>query len=419
MNRLFLLAALAAAALLSGCKTKQPARPMPPPRVEVTQARLRDLARSMTFTSQLYSNYDVAVQARVNGFLLSRHFEKGLPVRRGQLLFRIDPAQLQTTRSAAEAALAQAKASLLEAENNYRRAVPLSRINAISQSSLDQYAATYASAQAAVKSAQAQLSNAGIELGYATVYAPIDGIIGSDVPNPGDYVGPGTQNARLATISNVDTVSVRLSIPVTQYLRIRGGTLSEVPTFDNADLLTDITMILSDGSVYPYAGKYDYTEKDVGDRMGTIVLAVNFPNPDLVLKPGQYASIRANVGTPQPRVVVPQRSISQNQDVNSLWVMRPDSTVEFRKVTLGDTFGTDWVVTEGLVPGETVLVTGLTKVHSGEKVQAVAYVPEPDAPRSMPAAAMSSVKTDRTAKDERAEYAGSNDTAAPGTRTRK
>lgn len=353
------------AALLTGCKKNTPRQVMPPMRVEVTQAAVDSVPNRMSFIGYLASNFDAVIQPRINGFLSSKQYSNGMPVRRGQLLFTIDPDQLSTSMLAAEAALESAKAQALEARNNYDRAVPLARINAISQSQLDQYTAQFKAAEATVRSAEQTLSSARMNVGYTELRSPIDGIIEHTAAHVGDYVGPGTQFSVLTTISNIDTLTVDVAIPMSQYLRYAGGRTS---IYDNEGLLSDIRLLLADGSQYPLEGLYDYTRKDVSSTTGTLVLVVMFPNPEQTLKPGQFARVEANVGPVRPRIVVPQQSVSQAQDLSSVWVVRADSTAQYRRVTPGDTYGSMWCIDEGLDQGEWVVVAGQQKLRDGEKV---------------------------------------------------
>ena len=166
--------------------------------------------------------------------------------------------------------------------------------------------------------------------------SPIDGIIEHTAAHVGDYVGPGTQFSVLTTVSNIDTLTVDVAIPMSQYLRYAGDRTS---IYDNEGVLSDIRLVLADGSRYPLGGIYDYTRKDVSSTTGTLVVVVMFPNPDETLKPGQFARVEASVGPVRPRVVVPQQAVSQTQDIASVWVVEADSTVHYRRVTPGDTYG--------------------------------------------------------------------------------
>ncbi|MDY3979391.1 MAG: efflux RND transporter periplasmic adaptor subunit [Tidjanibacter sp.] len=336
--------------------------------VEASRAVDRTVVRQMRFQSRLQSNYDATIEPRVAGYLISKNYTKGMPVHKGQLLYRIDPSQLALTVEADRAALASAKVQLLEAANNLKRAVPLAKTGAISQSSLDQYRATHAAALAQLRSAETSLNNSKLELGYATIYSPIDGIIDDTGASPGDLVGPGSEFSTLSTISNTELVCANVAIPVSLYLSIREGKSDNTPTYDNSKLLSDITLILSDGTVYPHKGSYQYTKKDAGDRMGTIIIVVAFPNPKGVLKIGQSAVVSANVGAPAGAVLVPQRAVSQQQGINSVWILWPDSTVHYQKVVLGPTFGDLWIVDRGVKVGDVVLLSGQSKMRNGQKV---------------------------------------------------
>lgn len=353
--------------LLVGChSTTKSTSTAPRQAVSVVEAQLDTLAPQLTFVGYLQSNFSAVIQPRVNAYLLAVHFREGMPVRRGQRLFTLDARQLQTSRLSAEAALSSARAQLTEAQNNYERALPLAQIEAISQTQMDQYEAEFAAAKASVRSAEQSLRSAELQVGYTQIFSPIDGIIASISAHAGDYVGPGTQFEVLTSISNLDTLSVDLAIPMNQYLQLGGDRRA---IYENADFLHNIRLWLSDGTSYPYAGSYGYTHKEVSSTSGTLLISVNFPNPDLQLKAGQFARVRAEVGRPQPRVLVPQRCISQTQGIYSLWVVKPDSTVEYRRVVPGSLFGDRWAVQSGLSAGEQVVISGLQKLHNGQKVR--------------------------------------------------
>lgn len=353
---------------LQACSRKAPKEQMPEPHIAVVKAYKKELPTRMQFVGQTYSLADVTIQPRVSGYLLSTHYEQGMPVRKGQLLFKLDPEPMLVEVTRAEAALASAKSQLVEAQNNYNRSVPLARINAISQSALDQATATLASAQANLRSAEAALRSANLDLSYTTIYAPSDGVIGETIGSVGDYVGPGTNNTVLNTISVIDSIYVYISIPTAKYLSIVERDSLDRPLYDNTGLLTDVDMTLADGMLYPYKGVYKFTERAVDNRTGAVVIRVLFPNPERYLKPGQYVKVDANVGGGKGIVLVPQRAVMQSQGLNSVYVVGRDSTVAYRNVALGDTYGTEWGILDGLEPGELVLTEGLQKVRSGMKV---------------------------------------------------
>ena len=332
--------------------------------VEIVEASADTIPIRRSFVGRVSGKYEAVIQPRVSGYLLSRHFESGMPVKRGALLFVIDAGLLTTTELSARAALASARAQAIEAKNNYERAIPLAEINAISQAQLDQYTAQYRAAEASVRTAEQQLRNASLEVEYSRIYSPINGFVEDPKAHIGDYVGVGTEFSVLTKVVNIDTVSVDVTLPMSQYLRYAEPNRA---IYENKTLLSDITLRRSDGSLYPLKGVYDYTRTEVADDAGTLAIVVDFPNPDYLLKAGQFARIEANVGQKRRCVVVPQQSVVQMQGQTSLWVIRPDSTAEYRKVTLGDTYGELWVVEDGVHEGEWVVYSGGQKLRNGMK----------------------------------------------------
>lgn len=340
------------------------------PRVEVAMAVGESVVVPMRFQSLIYSNYDATIQPRVSGYLLTKEFSKGMPVEKGQVLFTLDAAPIRLSVASNRASLAAAKTTLAEAENNYRRAVPLARINAISQSALDQYKAEYASAQAQLEVARTQLDESLLQLDYTTISSPIDGIIDDSGATIGDWVGVGTSYSVLATVSNIDEVGVHIQIPFARYFRSRGSDKDTTPSYDNASLLSNIQLYLPDGSLYPHKGTYAYTKREAGDQTGTIIIVASFPNPDKLLKVGQSAIVVADVGSPEGVVLVPQQAVVQTLDRASVWVVDKDNKVSFRPVVVGEKFGTHWIVEQGLSSGEVVVVGGVQRLQSGMKVVA-------------------------------------------------
>ena len=366
MRKLFFSLLVLCMSAMVGCHNKKRSTTIPMRKLQVAEVRFDTIASPVSFTGQLSSNYSAVIQPRISGYLMSKHYKKGMPVKRGQLLYTIDPSQINTQLLAAEAELNSARAQAIEARNNYERAVPLAKIEAISRSQLDEYTAQYQSAQSAVKSAEQQLKNARLESGYTRLYSPIDGIIGQTNATEGDYVGVGTEFTVLATIENIDTVSVNISIPVSEYLERRET--DTLPAYDNSTLLSNIRLYMSDGTLYPLRGSYGYTQPSVSSQTGTIVISVNFPNPSQILKSGQYARISADVGAAHPCAVIPQRSVVQDLDRTSVWVVQADSTLAFRDVVLGATIDSMWIIRKGLNRGERVLVEGLQRARNGEKI---------------------------------------------------
>ena len=342
--------------------------PMAPLAVDVATVARASLPNRQTFIAPISASYHATIQPRISGFLAASSFSNGMPVKQGELIFRLDDAPQRANRLAAEASLSSAKAKATEARRNYERAIPLARINAISQMQLDQYTAENLAAIAAVKSAEQNLRNARLEESYTRIYAPISGIISSSAATAGDYVGPGTQFSELTTIQNIDTVSIDLAIPMSDYLASSGRNAF---SYDNSSLLSDITLRIADGSTYPESGFYKFTRQRITSEMGTIVIVVGFRNPNYALKAGQFARVTASIGEDKEQIVVPQRAVSQIQNISSVWVIRADSTAEYRQVSLGETAGEWWIIKSGVSEGERVATTGLQKLRNGMKVSPI------------------------------------------------
>lgn len=338
---------------------------MPTPELSVATAIERTVPNVVEFISQTQPARSYIIQPRVNGYLRSVNFDSGMPVKRGQVLFTIDPSPFQTQVIEARATLSSAKASLVQAQAAYDRSVPLAKINAISQSQLDGATASLAAAREQVESAEALLQNARLNIGYCTIKAPESGIIAPSPANVGDYVGAGTAYQTLTTISFDDSVSVNLSLPTVEYYKIVSHNR---PVYQSDSLLHDITLRLSDGTIYPQQGVYRYTQPLVDNRSGSIVFNVRFANQRGLLKGGQFARVTASIGEPQLRVLIPSRAVSEIQGQYSTYVVDKDNTLEFRKLQVGETVGSDWIILSGINAGEQVITDGLQKAKSGMKI---------------------------------------------------
>ena len=354
------------ALITAGCSHKTNKKTsMPNLEIEVARVTSDSILMRYEFVTHLTSGYDAIIQPRVSGYLKRSYIKAGEPVKRGDLLFVIDADLLNTTLRAAQSNLLSAQAKESEARNNYERALPLASQGAISESQMDEYKTSYVSAQQAVKSAREQFENARLQVGYARIYAPINGIVAYSQAHEGDYVGVGTQYPTLTTISNMDTLKAEISIPTSLYLRYA---TSGRATYDNRNLLSDVRLFLDNGQEYKYKGVYDYTQQNISPTAGTISLFVDFPNPESYLKVGEYARIQAGMGQKQLCVLVPQQAVVSSQGINYAWVITPDSTAQYRRVEVGEKYGSQWIIESGLQQDEMVALTGVQKLRNGEKV---------------------------------------------------
>jgi membrane fusion protein (multidrug efflux system) len=359
--------------MLTGCKDKGAAE-VPPPNVQVVEVIQSDVPVNQEFVGQVYGMFDISIRSRVEGFLEGIHFEEGRRVNEGQLLYTIDPQPFEAKVNGFKGQLAEARTMLVKAKSDLARIEPLAEINAVSQSDLDAAVAQRDAALAAVEAAEAALESAQIELGYTKIFSPIEGVIGKTEAYPGDFVGRGFSEAVLNEVSRIDTVRVNFHLPEELYLEL------VIPALEAADSVRvqrrdsdqGLTMILSDGTVYPFKGKLDFVNRQVDPTTGTILIQATFPNSSYVLRPGQFARIRATIDLQENGLLLPQRCVQEMQGRYNVFVVNDDNTVEFREIEVGSTHATSFlVVTSGLEPGDKVVYEGLQMVRSGIKVNPV------------------------------------------------
>lgn len=336
---------LAALGVLAGCG-KPPQQAAPAPAVTVVVPAQQDVPVYRELVGQAQGKQDVEIRARVEGYLESVNFSEGTFVQKGTLLYQIDPKPLQ-------ADLADAQARLTKAKNDVARLRPLFEKQAVSKQELD-------NAVAAFEAATAQTELAKLNLGYTTITAPIDGIVGITLVKAGNLVGRG-ESTLLTTLSQVDPILFRIGVSEEEYLKIaKKGRRSAADS--------DIQLILADGTVYPHKGAVEAVDMGIDSATGTIAVQLQFPNPDKLLRPGQYGRIRAMTEKLPNAILVPQRAVKEIQGIFQVAVVGADNTVSMRTVKTGQRIDSMWVITEGLQPGEQVVVEGLQRVRDGMAV---------------------------------------------------
>ena len=372
-NQIFVLSSvLVLFTFVSGCKEKS-ASEIPPPQVQVVEVIQQDIPVMEEFVGQTYGLFDIAIQARVDGFLEGIFFEEGRRVKKGQLLYTIDPEPFEAKVAASMGQLAEANTRLVKAESDLIRIRPLAEINAVSQSDLDASVAQRDAAIGAVDAAEANLESTKIELGYTKVFSPINGIIGKTEVYPGDYVGKGISNVVLNEVSRIDTILVNFHLPEEKYLEIaRFISESDPDALRDNKSTRGLTLILSDGSVYPEVGKIRFVNRQVNATTGTILLQASFPNTNMILRPGQFAKVQGIIENIKGGLLIPQRCVQEMQGNYNVFVVNENDEVEFRKIEVSSTYETRFmIVSSGLAPGERVVYEGLQKVKSGTKVNPV------------------------------------------------
>jgi membrane fusion protein (multidrug efflux system) len=373
---------------LLSCRQPEQARPAAAP-VEVVVAPLTTQYVPVTkeWVGTLDGRINAEIRGQVTGYLLRQAYREGSFVRKGELLFEIDPrpfeaalneargrlAQAESSVQQALGNLAQSQARLGKAELDVKRYTPLAATKAISQEEMDNAVQSRLEAKAAVEAAQAGIEtakaavaaaraavyDAEVKLGFTKIVAPIDGIAGLARIQVGDLVSPS--GIPLTTVSTVDPIKAYFSVSEQEYLaQQRAGGASR--------WARNLELILADGTVYGHKGSFFMEDRQVDLGTGTLRVAALFPNPGNVLRPGQYGRVRATVGLRKGATLVPQRAVSELQGTYQVAVVGEDNKVAIRPVRLGERYGTMWVVEEGVRPGEQVIVEGLQKVRTGVRV---------------------------------------------------
>lgn len=365
--------ALTITLLISGCGKTQQAPPPPPPTVEVIEVQQKDVPIYQEWIGTLDGMVNAKILAQVTGYLIKQHYQEGHLVKKGQLLYEIDPRVFKANLDGAISNLARQQAVLKTAQLDLKRVERLLPEKAVSVRDRDNAVGHEASAQAEVLAAKAAAENAQLQLGFTKILSPIAGIAGISKAQLGDLVGPGSSNQELTTISQLDPIKAFIPMSEQQYLAFAREAQDNRQPTQNAS----IQLILADGTTYPHPGKVFFADREVNIKTGTIQVAVLFPNPNNLLRPGQYARVRAITKNKPDALLVPQRAVGEIQGRRLVTVVKPDNTVELRPVKVGATVDDLWIIDEGLKPGERVIVEGIQKVRPGVTVDPKPYVETP------------------------------------------
>jgi len=345
--------------------------------VVVSPAEQKDVPLSIDMVGTTLGTQDIPIRARAEGFLLSMDFKEGTFVRKGDPLYTIDPQPYLARLVEAQSELAAAQTRHAKAESDLARIKPLAEMKAVSAQDLDGAIAQEAAARAGVRASEAGVDLAEIDLSYTKISAPIDGLIGLTKAKPGEFVGREPNPVVLNTLSDVDPIRVRFSISEREYLIIARHYLATLEGAERdspgarQERREDLHLILADGSEHPQLGRVVATSQAINQDTGTFTLEASFPNPGMLLLPGQFARVRALYQTLENAVVIPQMAVSELQGLFRVYVVDANNQVAAREVTLGPKTGDDVVVEAGLDPGESVIVEGLQKVRPGIIVQPV------------------------------------------------
>ena len=340
-----------------GCK-KAKSPPAPPPEVQVITAAQQDVPILQDWIGTLDGFVNAEIRAQVAGYLQTQDYREGALVKKGDVLFQIDPRVFNAALGVAKARLAMAEAQQLKTEQIVKRYGPLAKEEAITQEEFENAIQANLGDKASVEAARAAVQQAELNLSFASITSPIDGVAGVARAQIGDLVGPTSGN--LTTVSTLDPIKVYFTVTEQYYLR----RLATQKTGDGEEL----ELILSDGSSYPQKGKYYFIDRQVDPATGSIKVAALFPNPGNVLRPGQYGRIRGQAEVRRGAILIPQRAVTELQGSFSVDVVDNSNKVVIRPVRVGAQVSQQWIIEAGLKPGERVIVEGLQKVKPDTEV---------------------------------------------------
>jgi membrane fusion protein, multidrug efflux system len=344
------------------CKGKKEVQAAKPLEVPVVQVMEQNIALESEYTGQTYGEADVEIRTRVEGWVLSMNFKEGSMVKKGQILYTIDPLPYQNKVNEAESALSEATSALVKAKNDLERIEPLAKIGAVSQRELVAARATFESSKAMVSSTEASLRNAQIELGYCNVVAPITGMIGISTVKVGDYVNRGPQGL-INTVSSIDNIRVRFTISEKEYLRIaRLMQEMKIKLGEKGDV---VKMILSDGTNYPLKGRMNFADRQVDPSTGAMTLEAQFKNTDNILRPGQYVKLMLVTEFRNNAVLIPQRAVNEMQGLFQVYTVGDSNKIAIKLIKIGPSYKTSYIVDAGLTRNDRIVIGGTQLLRSG------------------------------------------------------
>jgi len=371
------LALLLVGALLAAACSRKPAQTAPaPPEVLVTTVQPRDVPRVLERVATLDGFINANINAQVQGYIVSRDYQEGSPVKMGDLLFQIDSRPFEAALAQAKGTLAKDRANQIKAEADKKRAIDLFSKKVISDQERDTFFATADSTTANVEADEAAVKQTEINLGYTRITAPIDGVVGFANNQVGDLVGPST--GPLTTMSQIDPIKAIVTAgegPWTDFVSRHPDA-----TERNAYIKTlDFELILSNGEVYPKKGKFYALDRNLDIKTGSIRYYVTFPNAGNILRPGQFGKVRFVADMKKGAIVIPQEAVNELQGSYQVAVVGDDNKVSIHPVTMGERIGAMWEVTEGLKAGDKVVVEGIQKAREGAQVTVKEWTPPKDA----------------------------------------
>ncbi|MGD9274735.1 MAG: efflux RND transporter periplasmic adaptor subunit [Desulfobacterales bacterium] len=354
--------------VMLSCSKEEAPKEAPPPKVTVIVTEAQAVPLFQEFVGQIFGLKDIAIQARVEGFLEGIHFQEGSEIEAGTLLYTLESQPFEEKVAAQQSRVAEAETVLAKTKGDLDRIEPLAKVKAVSESDLDTAVALHEAAISSLDAARANLRAAKIQLGYTKIYSPITGIIGRTQAKVGDFVGRDQNTVILNTVSQIDTVLVNFFITESQYLAVaRFRAQNKAETREMGE--SSFELILVDGSVYDQKGKADFVDREVDPTTGAMLVQASFPNPDKLLRPGQFAKVKIEVDVVKDGILIPQRCVSELQGTFSVFLVDENNKIERREVKVGPKVKDLWLITEGLKPGEKIVYEGLQLARDGVVVE--------------------------------------------------
>jgi membrane fusion protein (multidrug efflux system) len=364
MNKIYFLLAILLFFMMPSCK-KGAAPEAKPLEISVTEVLQQDVRLESEYAGQTFGQSDIQINPRVDGVIESLNFNEGALVTKGQLLYTIDPLPFQAKVNEAQGALAAEEAKLAKNKSDYDMMVPLAKMNAVSQRELIAAKSAYNASLASIKASTANLQNAKLALGYCRVLAPISGLIGISKVRVGDYVRPGV-NSVLNTVSDLGDVRVRFTISEQEFLRIFRELNQKDSNLKGAG--QNITLKLSDGSIYPETGTMSFADRQIDPSTGAMTLEAAFPNPDKLLRPGQYVKVGLVTDVRKDALIIPQRAVIEMQGIFQVYVLGDSSKVHMQIIKPGPTYKDSYVIEEGLKTGDKIALGGNSLLKNGSVI---------------------------------------------------
>jgi len=357
------------------CKNEQVKQEVVPQQIPVVKVKQHDVPIFSEYVGQVYGQKDIPIRARVEGFLESIEFQEGSKVEKDQLLYTIDPQSLAAASNAQKSQVTAAQTELSKARADLDRIKPLAETNAVSKSELDAAQAAYDNAIANLNAARANLKSSNIDLSYTQVKSPITGVIGKTMARVGEFVGKDPNPVILNTVSKTDTVIVKFSVTEAQFLaiakrRIEKINSGEVKGHDDHEDIA-VQLVLADESIYNYPGKIDFVDRNIDENTGSILVQASFPNPDGLLRPGMYSKVSVQTDLAKDAIIIPQRCIMELQGQYTVFIVTDSNKVVSRPITLDYKSGDLAAISEGLKPGDRIVIDALQKVHSGVVINSI------------------------------------------------